>query len=514
MKRPDELFAAHVDGRLSDDESAQLRQLLASDAEARRAFARWMLLEQGLTDHFEGTKAARAAVLPDTRTSRTARVRRFPVRRLLALAAMLLVAAGVSFLAARERKPAAIAMVIEASADVAWDDAAAESRGAGTLLSPGAIRLRAGVVRLLFSSGALVTLQGPAEFALERSGRASLQKGRLTAHVPPRARGFVVDSGNLRATDLGTEFGMSAEPGRREVHVFDGRVDVQVAKSTNGVMQLTEGQALSVGPDRALDRMPARAADFELSRPDALLVTPAYVQTVRAEGPAAYWRFESVRDGRTPNEMSDAFAARLVGRASVLVSGINGHLDFARASDPGCLRVDEPLPLKGRDYSVEFWFRPEAYDDGGTVVSLVEPGSARRHAMLIEKAVPGPDDPAKFNSVILRFLHRDPPGSIGGTNLYAYEVIPGRWHHVVATKEGPRTALYLDGRLVTEGRDATSLSIDPAVVIGQMLASDRGWFRLFAGSLDEVAIYAHALDAATVRTHFRLLRPDPAGPST
>src|SRR6185295_13692301 len=103
------------------------------------------------------------------------------------------------------------------------DQARWEPEGAlveGARLAPGPLRLSRGSAVLLFDSGAVVALQGPADFGVESRGSARLRHGRITVRAEQDASGFTVHTPAGEAVDLGTEFAVDvALSGTTEVHV-------------------------------------------------------------------------------------------------------------------------------------------------------------------------------------------------------------------------------------------------------------------------------------------------------
>src|SRR4051812_48830232 len=77
------------------------------------------------------------------------------------------------------------------------------------------------------------------------------------------------------------------------------------------------------------------------------------------------------------------------------------------------------------------------------------------------------------------------------------------WHHVVATKSGTTTKLYIDGvdRTGTV-TNKTLVNTTSPLAIGQSGASAS----YYKGSLDDVALYSVALPASTVSSHYQLTR--------
>src|SRR6185503_1124510 len=95
----------------------------------------------------------------------------------------------------------------------------------GAPLEPGWLRLKSGLAQIVFYSGARVVIEGPIELQLISPTEASCLNGRLTAEIPPQARGFRVGTPQMNVTDLGTSFGLDVKERRTDLHVFKGSVE-------------------------------------------------------------------------------------------------------------------------------------------------------------------------------------------------------------------------------------------------------------------------------------------------
>jgi len=144
----------------------------------------------------------------------------------------------------------------------------AKNLGFGSRLASGErLDLTNGLVEITFNDGAVVVLEGPATFDVDSPGRAQLHEGRMTAVVPERAHGFQVATARMNVVDLGTEFGLMAEPeGTAEVHVFNGLVKAQLLDEQGNqvrTMELNTSQAARIEPAAAVvARIPARDDEF------------------------------------------------------------------------------------------------------------------------------------------------------------------------------------------------------------------------------------------------------------
>jgi hypothetical protein len=79
-------------------------------------------------------------------------------------------------------------------------------------------------------------------------------------------------------------------------------------------------------------------------------------------------------------------------------------------------------------------------------------------------------------------------------------LMPGKVHHVVATKAGGTAKLYLDG--VDVSGTVTNQTMSDTALELNIGAADAGVNNRIAGALDEVALYKTALSAARVRAHY------------
>ena len=191
----------------------------------------------------------------------------FTTRRvLLAVAAGLVLFFGIFSLWIPSRSVGEVAQAVGAYRDngVAYE--------IGEAVEPGSIFISRGLLRLDFSNGARVTLEGPAELEVFNESRIVLRRGLVTATIPESAVGFVVDTISAHVVDLGTSFGVSVgENGQTKVCVFDGEVEVSSSK-TSGVSKLTqlvrEGEAVRTKVDSSvIDSVSYETAQFENAWP-------------------------------------------------------------------------------------------------------------------------------------------------------------------------------------------------------------------------------------------------------
>jgi hypothetical protein len=161
--------------------------------------------------------------------------------------------------APRGRGDAAIASLVEAR-NVAWAEGQ-PTIAVGTRLGLGELRCTSGALKLVFDAGALVTLEGPADLEVLSGMRIRAVRGRITARVDDRAKGFAIETPSTLVVDRGTEFGVEVDDsGQTGVVVFEGRVDLSRPETAAGpapIRRLVQGEALRVGREGGLSRIVA-----------------------------------------------------------------------------------------------------------------------------------------------------------------------------------------------------------------------------------------------------------------
>lgn len=238
MLDSDTLIQHYLEGTLTASEAEQLHDLLKAQPE----------IGERLIQHFEIDAMLRAtrplaanniiqpALLPK---------RRFTFATVTSVAAMAacitLLGAWVLFASkpVDEETTASVA-VLTRGVNLEWESVAITP---STPLSPGWLKLKSGIAQIEFYQGACVLIEGPAELHLISSGEATCTSGKLSAQVPPQAKGFRINTPKGTIVDLGTEFGLNVSASSSEVHVFKGEVELHQA--SEAMKSLKEGQAMA-----------------------------------------------------------------------------------------------------------------------------------------------------------------------------------------------------------------------------------------------------------------------------
>jgi hypothetical protein len=255
-----ELVDKSLNDIATDDEIQALGECLLNDVEARDHYINATNVHASLKRRYSVVQES-SIIAP------------FPsvVRRKVAIGAAI--AAGLAVLIAVSSillnpasPPAVIAQVVGAYGEAETAYAVGETVESGPLV------VSRGLMRLDFSNGARVTIEGPARVELIDEMQMVLHHGVLTAAIPEAAIGFVVDTSAVHVVDLGTSFGVSVgEDGQTQVCVFDGEVEVSSQNTSRSEVKprmVKEGQAIRVSKDsKTINSVAFETSQFENTWP-------------------------------------------------------------------------------------------------------------------------------------------------------------------------------------------------------------------------------------------------------
>ncbi len=118
---------------------------------------------------------------------------------------------------------APIVAVIRGIVDAEWA-APVDARALDAPLAPGLLNIQAGQIKLAFTGGATMTLEGPAQIKLLSANELYCLKGRMAVNLSPAAEALKISTPEGTFTAGEGEFGLDVASLTTEVHVFKGDV--------------------------------------------------------------------------------------------------------------------------------------------------------------------------------------------------------------------------------------------------------------------------------------------------
>ncbi|WP_131106019.1 PKD domain-containing protein [Ornithinimicrobium sufpigmenti] len=240
-----------------------------------------------------------------------------------------------------------------------------------------------------------------------------------------------------------------------------------------------------------------------ISVPSGSVPSSAYRDAVRNNGAIHHWRLDETtgtvaRDHIRSNDLTlSADAQRDV--AGALLSEDNGATGFPASADTRTVRGTTSWWQSGpQTFTVEAWFNTTS-TEGGKIVGFGDSRTNRSSSNNADRHL------YLTNNGQVRFglrpdmAQRITIDSQAGLN-------DGQWHHAVATLSEDGARLYIDGELAAQNSELTKAQVYWGYwrVGGDRLTSwpSAPTREAFAGTIDEVAIYPHALTLNQVRQNY------------
>lgn len=207
-----------------------------------------------------------------------------------------------------------------------------------------------------------------------------------------------------------------------------------------------------------------------------------YRDEVLADAPVLFFEFEDnlTNDGSlAPSVTSNAvtYAAGTRGQAGVF----DGTSSYVQASTTS--------PYYGSEWAVEAYFKAQSTNDYNTIVRR----SGSQHVLLRVRG-----SAIGLNANRLECYVAGNSGAVTSF-ISSVNVNDNAWHHAVLTQRSGTIYMYVDGVQVGSGAGVGSIT---SLTSAQQIGREASGSEFFKGSLDEVAIYDHALTAARVAAHY------------
>ncbi|MCF6313999.1 MAG: FecR domain-containing protein [Verrucomicrobiales bacterium] len=532
MKPPTELSSLiekHLDGLLSDDEFAQLQQILKSDAAARQQFRRYLNLDAALYDQIEGDQLALDKQLwqsPPTSPIEKPKTRKpFLQSFALPLAASLTVGILVWWIQSstvstdKETLHQGFA-ILTRMVDAEWENSA-PPHSEGQILPAGHLQLKSGLAQVEFFSGATVILQGQADLEIISTSEARCLSGKVRAHVPPAARGFILRTPKGDIVDLGTDFAVDISDQQSQVHVFEGEIEVhqkeqQVRSLTTGqgfelVSRSPNAQAPKPGTFISLSDLDDR---FDLSEQSRFAKWQSHSQNLRKDpNLIAYYPFDQPGSWQRTLK-NEALSGSELDGAIVGARRVEGRWPYPKNAlefKPTGSRTRVFIPGEFASISFVCWARIDSLDRQYNALFLSDNFQEGELHWQIRHD----------GKLMLSLMHAE--GKKGGNRTYFSPPIwdksmSGQWIHLASVFDTEKQSIthYVNGKSVsneriTPAREVHTTRIGAGEIgnWGLPLRADDPWFaiRNLNGAIDEFAIFSTALSAERILKMYELGKP-------
>ncbi|MBN1124054.1 MAG: NPCBM/NEW2 domain-containing protein [Sedimentisphaerales bacterium] len=159
--------------------------------------------------------------------------------------------------------PLEVATVTD-SMNAFWADSGASlPKGCRVRAGQETLYLTKGIIKLLYDNGTEAVIEGPAEFRIPSDNRIQFNHGSIFVSVALEGIGFTINTTNAKIVDMGTEFGVLANPdGTSEVHMLDGQALVVPLSKEQTKQVVSEGMATRVDRNAVLQTIPLKTNVF------------------------------------------------------------------------------------------------------------------------------------------------------------------------------------------------------------------------------------------------------------
>jgi hypothetical protein len=227
------------------------------------------------------------------------------------------------------------------------------------------------------------------------------------------------------------------------------------------------------------------AASFPLCYRDAVL----------ADNPVSYWRLEETSGTTAADSKGSNLGTYTngpgLGQSGAVPDTINNRaVHFDGVNDYVSVPASASLNVASQ-ITIEAWIYK---DDTNAVRPIVEYGNSGGYGVHMWNW----DDGTKL------FVNFVDTGGGGGTLMTGPILHANIWYHVAASYDGNVGRLYVNGTQVAQATlGSFTLQTNLPVYIGRRpVTGDPLYNAVFAGKIDEVAVYSTALTAAKIRTHY------------
>lgn len=247
--------------QLSDDEINQLEKDIQSSDEFRQAFVDMSIVETQLRNLAIESKAEEVAPqIKDTKSSWTS---------VAALAASIFICIGLFFYLKQDKNIA----ILKSSEYASWESDLPTFPGSH--LKEGEMYLKEGLAKIVFSSGAELSLEGPTRLSLISGMKAKVRFGTVTVFAPESAKGFELETPYGDAIDHGTEFTVQVNENEQTSNFWVNQGEIEVLNKEGESFRLKDNDQKSLGLISGKTIDPLKEGHFSQKENSSFVFSPS-----------------------------------------------------------------------------------------------------------------------------------------------------------------------------------------------------------------------------------------------
>jgi len=474
----DTLIFSLLDGEISPEAHERLQLLIKGNAAHRQRYRELVHLHSIMEERASGvinlTQEGHQSVVP-LHMIRERQRKRIIHRSFIAAAAVVILSlVAMYFVTSHSQARMAKVSFSDYSAfRIQHPSGTSDDLDENTLVPGSTIEISQGTLKLDIATDVFSVIQAPALITIMDEANVVVHSGKAWFEVGPEAIGFKVLTPQLEIIDLGTEFGVTADPttAQEAVHVFKGKVRVTTRHKFKRTEALTAGESRAVRISGRLKKITNDESLFLKSLPSSL--------------PSLSWNFDNLQHGGFDVKQI-AIPGQLVSKVTqgniVHIAGKEGKaINFTHSS--GFIKTNWQGIDADRPRTIVCWIKCPMKQPKGAIIEWGIPliSSAKWRIGL---------NPEIQSEGGVKGALRTEFGNgniIGSTDLR-----DGRWHQIISIYDGSGTGnansiqLYVDGK---KELISACLENEISTILDRPESEPVMIGRDFHGSIDSLRVY-------------------------
>jgi hypothetical protein len=148
----------------------------------------------------------------------------------------------------------------------------------GDTIPAGLLSFEKGMAEIDMFCGARLVIEGPAQLDLKSDWLVHCLAGRVRAQVPQAAQGFIIKAADKEIVDLGTEFVLEVNQHASRVQVIDGKIRIQESGAIKSELITGQSEVLHGNPQANQASLASIVNDIQFSNRHEALAQLRYDQ--------------------------------------------------------------------------------------------------------------------------------------------------------------------------------------------------------------------------------------------